>query len=347
MTNLHNFKLSEYLYIVPCEVKNFAVIMTDDKKKNNKDNTANAGFFASYTEEGSAFTLPVAHLKCDYGATNKWTRHYCEERGKFNGDKFTFDSSGWSYQNPMYKKDVSSLIVDENGRAYMDRILTIPNETAYVISGVPVILAGKQVSYQEALNEGWDASNMRATWHTMLGLKGGDEKIYIIGWQSVTSNLLSSGEAYSTFAPLGFSDLIKLDGGGSFILNVNGQIIETSENRRINSVVSFVPWTAPEESETPEQPEEPEVPEEPEQPETPEEPEPEEPTETEPEEPTETEPEEPESPDEPPETVEPEKPEQTEETETSELPKFFQILNSILDKLKELIEIVERWIVGS
>lgn len=336
MTNLSNFKLSEYLYIVPCEVKNFAVTMTDDKKKNNKDNTANAGFFASYTEEGSAFTLPVAHLRCDYAATNKWTRHYCEERGKFDRDKFTFDSSTWSYQNPMYKKGVSSLIVDKSGHAYINRVLTIPNETAYVISGVPVILAGRQVSYQEALDEGWDASNMRATWHTMLGLKSGDEKIYIIGWQSVTSNLLSSGEAYSTFAPLGFSDLIKLDGGGSFIFNVNGQIIETSENRRINSVVSFVPWTAPEE---PEQPETPEVPEESEQPETPEEPEPEEPTETEPEEP--------ETPDEPPETVEPEKPEQAEETETSELPKFFQILKSILDKLKELIEIVERWIVGS
>lgn len=311
MTNLENFKLSESLYIIPCEVKDFAVVMTDDRKRNNRENTANAGFFASYTEEGSAFTLPVAHLKCDYAATNKWTRHYCEERGKFDGDKFTFDSSNWSYQNPMYKKDVSSLIVDKSGQAYIDRIVTIPSETAYVISGVPVILHGEQVSYQEALDEGWSSSNMRNTWHTLLGLKANGDKIYIIGWQSASSNLLSSDEGFNTFSPLGFSDLIKLDGGGSFILNVNGETVETDENRRINSVVSFVPWTAPEEPETPEEPEVPETPGEP----VPEEPE------------------------------EPESPE--EEPPESSGSKIVELLKSILAKLQELVDIVARWFLKS
>jgi exopolysaccharide biosynthesis protein len=38
----------------------------------------------------------------------------------------------------------------------------------------------------------------------------------------------------------GITDLIKLDGGGSFILDINGKnIAVTNENRRVNNLITF------------------------------------------------------------------------------------------------------------
>ena len=227
---------------VACEVKDFSVAMVDKAKNSCGTNCANAGFFANYTEDGEAFTLPVAHLVCDFEAENKWTEHYCEERGTFNGDKFSFDSSKWSYQNENYNKAVSSLIISD-GKASIQEIVSLPDNCEYVISGIPVIRNGEDVSYNNlVLAQGWNSSNLRTTYHTFIGLKENDDKIYIIGWESKTSNLVSTSEAYKLFSQYGFKDLIKLDGGGSFYLNIDGEITKTSENRRINSIVRFVPF---------------------------------------------------------------------------------------------------------
>ena len=239
--NISHYKINDNLYIVPCKIEDFAIIMTDKVKKESGKNTINAGFFASYSEEGSSFTLPVAHLLCDYAATNNWTQHYCNERGWFDKNKFYFDSAQWSYQNPMYAKSVSSFIMRDS-KAAIAKIVNLPTDASYVISGVPVIIGGKKATYADALAEGWEASNLRATWHSMIGLKNNDNKIYIIGWKSTSTNLLSSEEAYKVFSAQGFSDVIKLDGGGSFYLNINDVIEATSENRHINSIIRFTPW---------------------------------------------------------------------------------------------------------
>lgn len=72
----------------------------------------------------------------------------------------------------------------------------------------------------------------------MVGLKGGGQ-IYVMGWQSATSKLVTSGEAAATFQSMGFADAIKLDGGGSFAFQIAQSGQKTSENRRINSVLRF------------------------------------------------------------------------------------------------------------
>ena len=68
--------------------------------------------------------------------------------------------------------------------------------------------------------------------------------VYVMGWQSRTANLLDSGEAARVFRGLGFTDVLKLDGGGSYYQSRDGAVSKTAENRRINSVLR---WTAREE----------------------------------------------------------------------------------------------------
>ena len=68
--------------------------------------------------------------------------------------------------------------------------------------------------------------------------------VYVMGWQSRTANLLDSGEAARVFRGLGFVDVLKLDGGGSYYQSRDGVVSRTGENRRINSVLR---WTVREE----------------------------------------------------------------------------------------------------
>lgn len=73
--------------------------------------------------------------------------------------------------------------------------------------------------------------------------------VYVMGWQSRTVNLLDSGEAARVFLGLGFTDVLKLDGGGSYYQSRDGAVSKTAENRRINSVLR---WTVREEEPEPE-----------------------------------------------------------------------------------------------
>jgi hypothetical protein len=94
-------------------------------------------------------------------------------------------------------------------------------------------------------NQGWTGQELYATWHIFLGLKKEYPNIiYAMAWKSTTSNLIYSGEAYKKFKALGFYDVIKLDGGGSFYFNANGTTKATSENRRINTIIEFGPAAA-------------------------------------------------------------------------------------------------------
>ena len=108
-------KLNSITHIIEVFPADFKIILNDSKKKSAyPKNYCNAGFFANFSENGQPFTLPVAHLICDYNATSSATKKYCTERGKFNGDKFTFDSSLWSYNNSFYKKPISTLLIHTN-----------------------------------------------------------------------------------------------------------------------------------------------------------------------------------------------------------------------------------------
>ena len=225
------------------QAEDMTVELVDKPKGECGDNCANAGYFANYSEAGEPFTLPVGHLVGDYKAAGKWTRHYCQERGQFQGDKFTFDSGGWSYANPLHGKAVSTLLIS-GGKARVEEIRAVPEGTDYAVSGIPVLRVGKACTTAQAKAQGWDTSPLRATWHTLVGLKGDGMVVYVMGWQSRTTNLLDSGEAARVFRGLGFTDVLKLDGGGSYYQSRDGAVSKTAENRRINSVLR---WTVREE----------------------------------------------------------------------------------------------------
>jgi len=229
------------IHIVEVPVKDFAIVMCDERKKSaEKKDYCNAGFFATYNEGGTAFTLPVAHLVCDYDASNQYTKKYCEERGSFNGTKFRFDSASWSYQNPTHNKKISTLLVSGESATISD-VLSIPAGLDYAISGIPIMRNGEDVKFATYVKgQGWDSSPLYATWHTFIGLKADKKTIYVMGMKTKTYNMIRTAEAYKKFKSLDMYDVIKLDGGGSFYMNVDGKAVaSTSENRRINTIITF------------------------------------------------------------------------------------------------------------
>jgi peptidoglycan hydrolase-like protein with peptidoglycan-binding domain len=230
------YSIQNEIRVVEVPTKDFRIILYDAAKKSMGKNRCNAGFFASYSESGSKFTLPVSHLVCDFSATSKWTKKYCTERGKFKGDKFTFDASRWSYSNEFYGRFVSTLIV-KDGKASVESVRALPS-CDYAVSGVPVLANGAQVGANTAYSQGWNSSSLYATWHVFIGLKNADT-VYVMAARTSTGNMLTSGEMAKKFKSMGFRDVIKLDGGGSFYFNTNGTTLSTAENRRVCSIIDF------------------------------------------------------------------------------------------------------------
>lgn len=235
-------------HIIEVSPADFKIIMNDSKKKTAfPRNYCNAGFFANFYETNSNgnkqyFTLPVGHLICDFDSKSQWTKHYCNERGKFNGKKFTFDSSTFSYNNAFHKKPLSTLLVNtKSKKAEIKEVVAIPNGYDYAINGVPIMKNGRSVSLEsDVKTQGWGGSSLYGTWHIFVGLKKDSNMIYIIGMKTTTWNMVKTNEAYKKFKELDMYDVIKLDGGGSFHMNVSGKVVEsTSEDRRINTIICF------------------------------------------------------------------------------------------------------------
>lgn len=228
----------------------FRVELIDAPKTECGDNYANAGYFGNYTEQGEPFTLPAGHLAADLTAKSQWVRHYIQERGRIEGGKAVFDSYTWAYLNPLYQKEVSVLLVS-GGKASIQEVQELP-ACDYAVAGVPVLRGGKKVTTAQALAQGWDKSSLRATHHVFVGLKG-DGRIHVLGLKTSAVNLLDSGEAADTLLPYGYTDVLKLDGGGSYAIRTNLVSAATAGNRRICSIIRMGPVVMAE----PEQPQEP------------------------------------------------------------------------------------------
>lgn len=237
--------------IVEVPVSQFKITMVNGLKKSlGKTNYCNANFFSVYHEDNgkTGFTLPVGHVVCDYeidpskDASSKWCDHYCHERGTFNNSKFTFDSSTFSYMNQFYGKPLTTLWVS-NGKATINDITKVPEGLDYAITGIPIMKNGNDVKWLSYVKpQGWYGSELYATSHIFVGIKNAPaDTIYVMGWTSKTSNMISSAEAYKVFKALGMTDVIKLDGGGSYYLNASGTTKATTENRRINCIIEFGP----------------------------------------------------------------------------------------------------------
>lgn len=229
-------KLSSRLHMVKIPIERFRLLMWDKAKKTTViEDYYNAGYFATYEEDGIRFTLPVANLMADIGDLGEPSLKYLKEWGRVENGKISCDTRR-NASNQFKDKLVSTLIVTGD-RAYIDRVNQLPADTRYAVSGIPVIRNGQDVSYsKEVVAEGWDASPLYATWHGMLAVDGSDS-IYYLAWQSTKSNLITSCEAWNAFKGYGFTDMILLDGGGSFVLDHNGKnVAVTGGNRQINTV---------------------------------------------------------------------------------------------------------------
>lgn len=229
--------------IVAVPANNLSVVMVDTAKRNiNMTNYVNAGFFANYKENGELFTLPVAHIKAQYKADCPYTNLYTNQRGTKDNGIVTMDSSVYKSGNEaFYRKAISTLTITD-GTACIEDLTHLPENVQYAISGVPIMRNGKDVTFRTYVaNQGWVAGNVRATWHTFVGLKSSPATtVYIIGMETKKPNTILSAEAYKTFKAMGFVDVIKLDGGGSYIMTINGRTVSsTNENRRINSVLTW------------------------------------------------------------------------------------------------------------
>ena len=225
--------------IIECNPDEFRIALKSKRKKDLAEKTyTNANFFGNYNEGKVKFTLPVGHLVCDFESDLAPVKKYCAERGKFNGNKYCFDCGSFSYMNQFYGKAVSTFVIQNGVPKVLDLVHTDLSYD-YAVTGVPVIRNGKDVKFKTyVVGQGWDGSTLYATKHIFVGLKASSNKIYVMGWKSSTGNLIYSGEAYRKFSAMGFTELIKLDGGGSYMMKYNGKTIDsTAENRMDNAYI--------------------------------------------------------------------------------------------------------------
>lgn len=218
--------------VATLSAEEFQVEVVAAAKRSIAGDYINAGYFGSYSEAGERFALPAGHLAGIYTATGRWMRHYAEERGRFVGDRWIFDSSRWAYANPTHGRPVTTVYTQGN-QARVAELVSLPDDVGHAVSGIPLIRDGRACTVADIKAQGWDTSPLRASWHTVLAVDDG--RIHVFAWESQSDNLVTSGEAARAFA--GYRDVVKLDGGGSFICRQNGEEQSTAEDRVICSIL--------------------------------------------------------------------------------------------------------------
>lgn len=140
----------------------------------------------------------------------------------------SIDIPGWINT---IKKELSTIFVQMDGTVGITKTNDISriSNLKTAISGIPIY---PKVSMDKIKEEGYFGSELYDTWHGFLGIR--KNKIIYVAAKCGFNTMASIFEA------LGCSAGIKLDGGGSFILKVNGEIIAaTEENRRIHAIGMF------------------------------------------------------------------------------------------------------------
>ena len=104
------------------------------------------------------------------------------------------------------------------------------------MSGAPIIRDGKCCTTRYK-TEGWDNSIVRSTYHGFMGvIEGGS--LYYFRLATSSNNCITSKEVYNKISDFNFTDVIKVDGGGSFMLKSLDSSFNHTEsgNRIINNV---------------------------------------------------------------------------------------------------------------
>nr|DAL96757.1 MAG TPA: Cell wall hydrolase autolysin [Caudoviricetes sp.] len=218
--------------VATLSAEEFRVEVVAAAKRSIAGDYINAGYFGSYSEAGERFALPAGHLAGIYTATGRWMRHYAEERGRFVGDRWIFDSSRWAYANLTHGRPVTT-VYTQGSQIRVAELVSLPDDVGHAVSGIPLIRDGRACTVADITAQGWDTSPLRSTWHTVLAVDDG--RIHVFAWESQSDNLVTSGEAARAFA--GYRDVVKLDGGGSFICRQNGEEQSTAEDRVICSIL--------------------------------------------------------------------------------------------------------------
>ena len=218
--------------VATLSAEEFRVEVVAAAKRSIAGDYINAGYFGSYSEAGERFALPAGHLAGIYTATGRWMRHYAEERGRFVGDRWIFDSSRWAYANPTHGRPVTT-VYTQGSQVRVAELVSLPDNVGHAVSGIPLIRDGRACTVADITAQGWDTSPLRATWHTVLAVADG--RAHVFAWESQSNNLVTSGEAARAFA--GYRDVVKLDGGGSFICRQDGKEQSTAEDRVICSIL--------------------------------------------------------------------------------------------------------------
>lgn len=223
-------------YIFPIDINKFKIKYLDAQKRSCKEPTYfNLGYFGNFIENKTKFTLPVGNLVADIDEKeiSPDALQYLKQRKIKNGKLYFSAKQNSSTQ--FRQKNVSTLII-ENGIPKVEPINEIKESYSYAVSGVPVILAGKKVT--EYKDEGWESGVARPTYHGFLGIK--NNKLYYFPMLTSKSDCIKSGEVYDKIKDFGFSDVIKVDGGGSAYFIRNNEVqVNTSENRQINNIGIF------------------------------------------------------------------------------------------------------------
>ena len=225
-----NYNFENGIHLLRIPVEDFKIRYWDKPKKTSSfKNYFNLGYFQSgFKEGGTNFTLPVANLVCDVVENEipSVVLKYLKERKVANGKLFW--SCNQNVENQFKEKRVSTLVVNQSG-AHIGKYNSLGDNVKYAVSGAPVILDGKQVPWSEVASEGWGTDIQRNTWHGLLTVHDGS--IIYIAIQSNWDGI------YNKIKNAGFQNVIKIDGGGSFIFVKDGEIIVSeSENRQINNI---------------------------------------------------------------------------------------------------------------
>lgn len=238
---LATIKTSYYIkngvYTIEAPVAGVKIKMTDKPKRSSaKKNFVNAGFFGY--NKATKHTGPVSMLRCDRDDDSNIGAAVLRECTVLQ-NKLTHQTQ--SYDTQFFGKLQTALII-KDGRASIAEIKSVPTDCDYAIAGVPIMRNGADVPfYGFVTSQGWDASTVYATWHIFVGLKDDNAStLYIMGMKTKTANMIRSSEAYKVFKAMGFKNVMKLDGGGSYIMNYGGKVVSNcGTNRQINNVITF------------------------------------------------------------------------------------------------------------
>ena len=242
--------------VIECQPEEFSVVLMNKQKKNitTASTYVNANFFAANQKlNGESFTLPVNHLVCDYEIASVGCDKANKMRGKFIGGKYYFDSYNCGNPGDQFYHKTLTVFMIKNGKPKIEDMSNMDYDLTYAVAGIPIMKNGNDVKWISYVKpQGWTGGELYGTYHIFIGLKPNSNTIYIMNWKSSTSNMIYSAEAYKKFKSMGFSDVVKLDGGGSTIMKYNGSVKQaTLENRKINAIIKVtgkdtkIPSTTP------------------------------------------------------------------------------------------------------